>query len=188
MQYKSLKESTLRGYSKKDEYGRVYKTHDVYSHSGGAPNSRILTWIIDGVVYKAPRGVSFIWTQETLDRRRAEHRAKYGTELVEINKKGAPMVKIYLEEKKGAPLRTVWTDIYPLASNSNERVGYPTQKPEALLERIILASSNPGDLVADFFMGSGTTGVAALKLGRRFVGCDVNPEAVRLARERLGGG
>jgi site-specific DNA-methyltransferase (adenine-specific) len=81
------------------------------------------------------------------------------------------------------PTDTWWMTIVP--TNSKERTGYPTQKPVKLLERIIRASSNPGDLVADFFAGSGTTGVAAKRLGRRFLLVDENPEAIRIATARL---
>jgi site-specific DNA-methyltransferase (adenine-specific) len=81
------------------------------------------------------------------------------------------------------PTDVWWMTIVP--TNSRERTGYPTQKPEKLLERIIIASSNPGDLVVDFFGGSGTTGVVAKRLGRRFLLVDTNPEAVEIARARL---
>jgi site-specific DNA-methyltransferase (adenine-specific) len=81
------------------------------------------------------------------------------------------------------PTDTWWMTIVP--TNSKERTGYPTQKPVKLLERIVRASSNPGDIVADFFCGSGTTGVAAKRLGRRFLLVDENPEAVRIAEARL---
>jgi site-specific DNA-methyltransferase (adenine-specific) len=81
------------------------------------------------------------------------------------------------------PTDTWWMTIVP--TNSRERTGYPTQKPVKLLERIVRASSNSGDLVADFFCGSGTTGVAAKRLGRRFLLVDENPEAVRIAEKRL---
>ncbi len=70
-------------------------------------------------------------------------------------------------------------------TNSKERTGYPTQKPVKLLQRIIRASSDPGDLVADFFGGSGTTGVAAKRLGRRFLLVDESPDAIRIAEKRL---
>lgn len=70
-------------------------------------------------------------------------------------------------------------------TSSRERTGYPTQKPVRLLERIVRASSNPGDLVADFFCGSGTTGVAAARLERRFLLVDVDPIAVEISRQRL---
>lgn len=84
----------------------------------------------------------------------------------------------------GPALSDVWEMPF-LSTVSKERVGYPSQKPLALLERIILASSNPGDLVADFFCGSGTTLVAAKRLGRRWLGVDINPEAVSIAERRL---
>jgi len=81
------------------------------------------------------------------------------------------------------PTDVWWMTIVP--TNSRERTGYPTQKPLQLLERIVTASSNPGDLVLDFFAGSGTTGVAAKKLGRRYLLVDNNPDAVEIARRRL---
>lgn len=86
-------------------------------------------------------------------------------------------------ERGKLPTDTWWMTIVP--TNSRERTGYPTQKPVKLLERIIRASSNPGELVADFFGGSGTTGVAAKRLGRRFLLVDDNPEAIRIAEKRL---
>jgi len=88
------------------------------------------------------------------------------------------------EETRGAPMSDVW-DIGIIAPIAHERVGYPTQKPEALLRRVIEAASRPGDLVADFFAGSGTTLVAAEKLGRRWIGCDVGRAAIHAARKRL---
>lgn len=78
-----------------------------------------------------------------------------------------------------------WITINALPQAHRERVGYATQKPEDLIKKIILASSNENDLVADFFMGSGTTCVVAKKLGRRYIGCDINPKAVRITRVRL---
>lgn len=82
------------------------------------------------------------------------------------------------------PTDTWWLTIVP--TSGPERTGYPTQKPLKLLERVVVASSNPGDLVADFFCGSGTAGVAAQRLGRRFLMVDANPDAVRIASSRLG--
>jgi DNA modification methylase len=84
----------------------------------------------------------------------------------------------------GKPLDSVWS-IPAIAATSRERLGYPTQKPEALLERIILASSNEGDVVADFFCGSGTTAAVAARLNRRWLACDSSPAAVRIAARRL---
>jgi DNA modification methylase len=91
--------------------------------------------------------------------------------------------KYYL--KGGKPLDSVWR-IPAIAATSGERLGYPTQKPEALLERIILASSNEGDVVADFFAGSGTTSAVARRLGRRWIACDSSPAAVEMMARRLG--
>lgn len=84
----------------------------------------------------------------------------------------------------GKPLDSVW-DIPAIAATSSERLGYPTQKPEALLERIVLASSHPGDLVADFFCGSGTAAAVAHRLGRRWLACDASAGAVAMTRGRL---
>ena len=82
-------------------------------------------------------------------------------------------------------IRDMWDDIKPVINVSKERIDYPTQKPEGLLERIIQASSNPGDLVLDCFMGSGTTQVVAMKLGRRFIGADINLGAMEITTKRL---
>ncbi len=90
----------------------------------------------------------------------------------------------YLQEDDFLPSNDWWSDIFVI-QNHSERVGYPTQKPEALLERIITASSDPGDLVLDCFMGSGTTQAAAMKLGRRFIGSDINPGAIHATVRRL---
>src|SRR6185369_6961832 len=88
------------------------------------------------------------------------------------------------EETPGAPMADVW-DIGIIAPIARERVGYPTQKPEALLRRVIEAASRPGDLVADFFAGSGTTLAVAEKLGRRWIGCDVGRVAIETTKKRL---
>lgn len=100
---------------------------------------------------------------------------------------GTPMLKLYLDESKGVPALDVWTDIR-LQTSANERLGYPTQKPEALLERIISASSNEGDLVLDPFCGCGTTVAASQTLKRRWVGIDVTHLAIGLIKKRLGDG
>lgn len=88
------------------------------------------------------------------------------------------------EETKGMPLRDVW-DISILAGFKGERTDYPTQKPEELIERILTVCSNPGDLVLDSFIGSGTTAAAAQKLGRRWIGCDINKGAIQTTAKRL---
>ena len=92
--------------------------------------------------------------------------------------------KTYPKEK-GKKADDVIRDIKTFASTSKERVGYDTQKPKALLKMLIEASSNEGDIVADFFMGSGTTMVVAKELGRNYIGCDINPRAVEITNKRL---
>jgi len=92
---------------------------------------------------------------------------------------------IYLDEVKGDIVDSVWDDIPPVNPMGDERADYATQKPEALLERIIKASSNEGDLVADFFCGSGTTGAVAERLNRRWIMCDLGRFAIHTSRKRL---
>jgi len=98
---------------------------------------------------------------------------------------GMPRLKQYPEDLPGVPLQDVWVGLRPLHNLASERLGYPTQKPEALLERIITASTNPGDVVLDAFCGCGTTISAAEKLGRRWIGIDITHLAVNLIRHRL---
>lgn len=93
--------------------------------------------------------------------------------------------KTFLDDYEGQPLQNYWGDIYVINSQAKESLNYPTQKPEALLERIISISSNPGDLVFDCFMGSGTTQAVAMKLGRRFIGADINLGAIQTTTKRL---
>jgi DNA modification methylase len=98
---------------------------------------------------------------------------------------GFPQFKRYLDEQPGVPLQDVWTDINPLAGSEKERLGYPTQKPEALLERIVASSSNEGDLVLDPFCGCGTTVAVAQRLKRRWIGIDITHVAINLMKRRL---
>ena len=95
--------------------------------------------------------------------------------------------KQYLDELKGVLIGDVWDDImsFQQASTSSERMNYATQKPKALIERIIKASSNEGDTVADYYLGSGTTAVVCKELNRNFIGCDINPKAIEITNARL---
>jgi site-specific DNA-methyltransferase (adenine-specific)/adenine-specific DNA-methyltransferase len=102
-----------------------------------------------------------------------------------FTKKGGIRIKKYLDELEGIPLQALWDNIDPINSQSNERYNYPTQKPEELLERIIKTSTNEGDLVLDFFGGSGTTAVVAEKLNRRWVVCDIGKLAFYTIQKRL---
>jgi DNA modification methylase len=139
---------------------------------------------------KAPgnRGPRYPWnrierhwryTKENMQKLHDEGRLYY-------SKNGLPWKKLYLQEMQGVVAGTVWTDINPIhAQDSKERLGYDTQKPEALLDRILKASSNEGDLVLDCFVGSGTTAAAAEKLGRRWIACDLGRFAIHTMRKRL---
>jgi DNA modification methylase len=98
---------------------------------------------------------------------------------------GRPSFKQYVEDLEGVELQSIWVDFGALSSGSSESTNYPTQKPEALLERIIKASSNEGDLVLDCFVGSGTTGAVAEKLNRRWIACDLGRFAIHTTRKRL---
>ena len=100
---------------------------------------------------------------------------------------GVPRQKRYSHENPGVPLQDIVTDIRPISSHSDERLGYPTQKPTALLDRIIQASSNPGDVVLDPFCGCGTTVYSAIRSGRRWIGCDIAILSIKLIRDTLSG-
>lgn len=103
----------------------------------------------------------------------------------DVNPTGGGTRIIYLDEVEGDIIDSVWDDIPPVNPVAKERQNYPTQKPEKLLERIIQASTDPGDLVFDCFMGSGTTQAVAMKLGRRFLGADINLGAIQTTTKRL---
>ncbi len=104
---------------------------------------------------------------------------------IEISKNGIPRFKQYLHEMEGVPLQEIWTDIPPISALAKERLGYPTQKPLGLLERIINSSSNKGDVVLDTFCGCGTALIASEKLGRKWIGIDISPTACRVMAQRL---
>ena len=125
-----------------------------------------------------PPGKHWIWTQDKID-----EGVKDG--LILFTSGRMPRLKRFLEDSEGNPMEDLWNDIAPINSMSDERVAYATQKPKALLDRIIRASSNEGDLVADFFCGSGTTLAVAEKLGRRWLGCDLGRFAIHTTRKRL---
>lgn len=115
-----------------------------------------------------------------------ENMADFETKaLLYYTESGMPNFKRFLEDMPGVPLQDLWTDIPPINSQAQERIGYATQKPVQLLERIIAASSNSGDLVLDPFCGCGTTIHAAQKIGRRWIGIDVTHLAISLIERRL---
>ena len=98
---------------------------------------------------------------------------------------GWPRLKQYLDETKGRAIQSIWDDVMPVNSQAEEREEYPTQKPVALLERLIQSSTNSGDIVLDCFVGSGTTAAVAQQLGRRWIGCDINKGAIQTTAKRI---
>ena len=125
-----------------------------------------------------PPGKHWIWSQDRIDEGMRDG-------LIEFSKNGVPYVKRFFDGNEGTRVGDIWDDVFPVNQMSNERLDYPTQKPEALLERIIKASSNEGDLVADFFCGSGTTAAVAEKLGRKWICTDLGKFAIHTTRKRL---
>ena len=128
-------------------------------------------------------GITRYWrySEEKMGQLKAEGR------VVQPSPGAVPRFKRYLDESPGVPLQDAWDDISPVNSQAQERTGYATQKPEALLERIIEASSNPGDLVLDPFCGCGTAIAVAERLGRRWIGIDITHLAVTTMKNRLVG-
>ncbi len=134
--------------------------------------------------YKDEKGkyrwqVMATYSQDRLDKLKAENRIRFSE-----NAK-YPEFRQYTWELKGRPIENIWDDINMINAMGDERLGYATQKPEALLERIIKASSSEGDLVADFFCGSGTTLAVAEKLNRKWIGSDLGKFAIHTSRKRL---
>lgn len=132
-----------------------------------------------GYTYKY-KGITSLWRcpPETMEQLNKEGKLHF-------TKAGGIRLKRYLEDTKGVPVQTLWEDIFPVNSQAKERIDYPTQKPEALLERIIKASSNENDIIADFFCGSGTTLAVAEKLNRKWIGSDLGKFAIHTTRKRL---
>lgn len=156
-------------YNKQDEDGRKYLDRDL-SAKGLKGSGYSYTWKGKEGYWRCP-----ITTMERLEK---EGRIYYTSN-------GTPRYKQYLDEMEGVPAQDLWVDIFAVNSQAEERVDYATQKPEALLERIIKASSNEGMLVADFFGGSGVAAAVAHKLNRRFIHGDVNINSLQTARDRL---
>ncbi len=172
MQYTPYDQSYIDGfYRHRDENGRIYRLDNLTAPGGaskGNPRYEVM-------------GVTRFWRYSKI---RMEQLIQEGR-IIKTKEDGVPAYKRYLDEMPGVALQSLWTDISPVQSQSLERVNYITQKPEALLERIIKASSNPGDLVLDSFCGSGTTAAVAEKLGRRWITCDLGRYAIHTARKRL---
>ena len=169
-QYAAYTEAAISNqYTLADSDGRLYQLTSLLNPNPDRPN---LTYEFKGVT-KVWR-----WTKE----RMLEEDAK-GRIIVPRNGMGIPRYKRYLDEQKGIPIDDFWADIE--IASGNERLGYDTQKPLELLERIINASSNEGDIVLDPFCGCGTAVIAAQKLNRKWIGIDITHLAINLMRTRL---
>jgi DNA modification methylase len=158
-------------YRYRDPDGRLYRLDNLTGPGGAAK----------GNAHYEVMGVTRYWrySRENMDALIRDGR------IVQTKPGTVPQYKRYLDEMPGVPVSDDWDDIRPINSQAQERLGYPTQKPEALLERIILASSNPGGTVLDPFCGCGTTIAAAQKLDRQWIGIDVTHLAITLIKSRL---
>ena len=155
-----------------DDTGRRYQTQPLHAAKAGGDTR--YEW--KGKL--PPPGRYWAFSKENMERLDAEGRIVY-------SRTGTPRYKIYLDESPGKPIQDLWDDVPPVHVKPKERLGYPTQKPEALLERIILASSNKGDVVLDPFCGCGTAVAVAERLGRQWIGIDVTHLAISLMKSRL---
>ena len=158
-----------------DKYGRRYGTSDCTAPAHGNTGESLY---FGDKLLAPPTGAMWRFSQDNINKMMKEGR-------IVFTANGLPRVVRYLDEIKGKAIHSVWTDIFPINSQADERADYATQKPEALLERIIKASSNEDMVVADFFGGSGVTAAVANKLGRKFIHVDVNINSMQTTRDRL---
>ena len=164
-------EQIAQQYNKADYNGRKYRLVTPTAAKPGGDTS--YEW--RGVT--PPKGRYWAYKREKMQAFEDEEKLYYSSS-------GQPYIKYFLDERPGVAASTIWYDML-LAPTAKERVDYPTQKPEVLLERIIKASSNEGDLVADFFCGSGTTAAVAEKLGRKWIVGDLGKFAIHTTRKRM---
>ena len=156
--------------------GRHYSRRDLTAAMSRASSGQIYEW--RGIT--PPPSRCWAMTKARMDNLQATGRIHWPKK-----EGGMPRLKLYPEDMPGVPLKDMWTDIKIMHNLSAERLGYPTQKPEALLDRIITASSNEGDTILDPFCGCGTTVATAQKLNRRWIGIDITHLAITLIRSRL---
>jgi adenine-specific DNA-methyltransferase len=175
-QYMPVKDSLIAShYTNQDDDGRRYTLDNPTAPAHGKTGKSMR---FGDKVISPPVGAMWRWKQENID-------TLWDEGKIVFNESGMPRVKRYLDETEGTAVHSLWTDVRAINSQAEERLDYPTQKPEALLQRIIRASSNEGDLVLDCFCGSGTTAAVAEKLGRRWITCDLGRFAIHTARKRL---
>ena len=163
-----LDSDTLEQYRHQDADGRRYQLSDLTNPNKDRPN---LTYEFLGVTRV------WRWTRERMQQAYDEGR------IAQARPGAVPRLKRYLDEQRGRPMDEIWTDIGPLGARDSDRRGYPTQKPPALLDRIITVASRPGDLVLDPFCGCGTAVVSAERLGRRWAGIDITHLAVGIVED-----
>lgn len=159
-------------YNKIDENGRNYGLWD-FTQAGSGPVRRF-----GDKELAPPPGKHWIWGQDKIDVAMVENR-------IEFTSTGMPRLRRYLDESNGKRLGDIWSDVLDINSQATERTNYPTQKPESLLSRIIETFTDKGDLVFDFFLGSGTTVSVAQKLNRKFLGADINLGSIQTTTKRL---
>jgi site-specific DNA-methyltransferase (adenine-specific) len=161
-----------------DDDGRRFRRVDL-RNPGVRPNLRYDYVASNGRTYEPhPNG----WA---VSRERMEQLDRQGKLFFPKKANGRLRRKLYLDDSAGVPISDTWTDIKPIFATGDERLGYPTQKPEALLDRIILASTNEGDVVLDAFCGCGTAVASAQRLGRQWIGIDITHLAISLIKKRL---
>jgi site-specific DNA-methyltransferase (adenine-specific) len=180
LQYKELSDASLKLYATSDERGNYRSVPLLVSGRRNGTTGQIWRGIDPNKQGK--NGMHWVTTPTKL-----EEYERQGLILWPKKIGGQPTLKYYLENNPGVPMSDFWDDIDLIQSSSKEALGYPTQKPLALLERIIQASSNPGDVVLDPFAGCGTTVAAAQKLGRRWIGIDITQLSIALLNSRLKG-
>jgi adenine-specific DNA-methyltransferase len=172
VQHEAHSEDYLISHYTQEENGRKYQLISCTAKGAGPPRR------FGDKVLSPPPGTHWKWKQETIDELVSQGR-------IVFTSGGTPRLKRYLDEAPGRVVQSIWDDIFPVNSQAIERVNYDTQKPEALLERIIKSSSDEGDLVLDCFAGSGTTAAVTEKLGRRWIACDLSRFAIHTTRKRL---
>ncbi len=177
-QYRPLSETSMELYQNEDERGCYQLVPVLVSGKRNGATGQVWRGIDPNVRGKG--GMHWVTTPEKLEQYFSDGRIVFPAK-----EGGVPRLKYYLEQNKGVVVSDWWDDINLIGSGGNESENYATQKPEALLERIIRASSNEGDLVADFFCGSGTTGAVAERLGRRWLMADLGRFAIHTSRKRL---
>lgn len=178
MQYKPLSSASLKLYKSEDRKGKYQAVPLLVSGKRNGETGLVWRGIDPNTRGKA--GMHWVTTPTKL-----EEYEKQGLILWPEKENGAPRLKYYLSQSPGVPLSDFWEDIDLISSSAAESLGYPTQKPEALLERIIDASSQKGDIVLDPFCGCGTTIAVAQRLDRRWIGIDVTYLATSLIKGRL---